>query len=115
MGQIISDVTDVLNYKDNKKKAENTRKEILAQMSADKIAKENLVNKVLAKQRAKYGASGMQQAGQTENAVLQRLKDETESPYQEKKRTNLNKLKNARAKKKNLLLSALEHMDKLVK
>ena len=50
-----------------------------------------------------------------EDAVLKRLKNETEEPYKEKMRNNLNKLKNARAKKKNLLLSALEHMEKLVK
>ena len=115
MGQIISDVTDVLNYQDDKKKAKSTQQEILTQMSADKMAKQNLVNKVLATQRAKYGASGMKNSGQTEDAVLKRLKNETEEPYKEKMRANINKLKNARAKKKNLLLSVLEHMEKLVK
>ncbi len=114
MGQVISDVKDVLNYQEGKKKTASTRKEILRQMATDENTKQNLVKKVLATQRAKYGASGMKTRGQTEDAVLTRLKQETEQPYNEKKQSNLNKLKNTRAKKKNLLLSALEHMEKLV-
>lgn len=114
MGQVISDVKDVLNYQDDKQNAKKTRQEILKQMASDEDEKQNLVNKVLASQRAKYGASGMKSGGQTEEAVLKRLKAETEKPYQDKKRANLNKLKNTNAKKKNLLLAALEHMDKLV-
>ena len=115
MGQVVSDVKDILNYQDSKQKNAATRKEIIRQMAADEETKQNLVNKVLATQRAKYGASGMKNRGQTEDAVLQRIKDETEKPYNDKKQSNLNKLKNARAKKKNLLLAALEHAEKLVK
>lgn len=115
MGQVISDVKDILNYQDDKKKTSATRKEILRQIAADENTKQNLVNKVLATQRAKYGASGMKSGGQTEEAVLTRLKQETEKPYDEKKQSNLTKLKSTRSKKKNLLLSALEHMDKLAK
>jgi len=115
MGQVISDVKDILNYQDSKQKNSSTRKEIVRQMASDENTKQNLVKKVLATQRAKYGASGMKTTGQTEDAVLARLKEETEKPYEEKKQSNLNKLKNARAKKKNLLLSALEHAEKLVK
>jgi len=115
MGQVVSDVKDILNYQDSKQKNAATRKEIIRQMAADEETKQNLVNKVLATQRAKYGASGMKNRGQTEDAVLQRIKDETEKPYNDKKQSNLNKLKNARAKKKNLLLSALEHAEKLVR
>ena len=43
------------------------------------------------------------------------MKDETEKPYEAKRQTNLNKLKNIHAKKKNLLVSVLEHMDNLMK
>ena len=114
MGQIISDVKDVLNYQDAKQNAKNTKKEILRQIASDEVTKQNLVNKVLATQRAKYGASGMKTGGQTEDAVMARLKKETERPYQEKKYTNLEKLKRTRAKKKNLVLAALEHLNKLV-
>lgn len=114
MGQVISDVKDILNYQDTKQKTTSTRKEIKRQMASDEDTKKNLVNKVLATQRAKYGASGMKTQGQTEDAVLTRLKQETEKPYNDKKQSNLNKLRNARAKKKNLLLAALQHMEKLV-
>lgn len=114
MGQVISDVKDVLDYQDSKQKKSSTRKEILRQMVADEGAKQNLVNKVLATQRAKYAASGMKTRGQTEDAVLKRLQDETEKPYDEKRQSNLNKLKNTHAQKKNLLLAALQHMEKLV-
>lgn len=114
MGQIISDVKDVLNYQSDKQNVKTTKKELLRQIAADETEKQNLVNKVLAAQRAKYGASGMKTRGQTEEAVLNRLKSETEKPYQEKKQANLAKLQSAKSKKKNLLLAALEHLDKLV-
>ena len=114
MGQIVSDVTDILNYQDSKKDANATKKQILADMAADETEKQNLVKKVLASQRAKYGASGMSGKGLTEDAVLNRMKSETEKTYENKKKTNLNKLKNAKAKKKNLLLSMLQHFDKLI-
>ena len=114
MGQIVSDVTDILNYKDSKKNANETKKQILAEIAADEAEKQNLVKKVLATQRAKYGATGRSSNGLTEEAVLKRIKTETEEPYENKKKTNLNKLKNARATKKNLVLSALQHFDKLI-
>ncbi len=114
MGQVISDVKEILNYQDDKKSAKSNKNEILQQIASDERTKQNLVNKVLAAQRAKNGASGRKNDGQTEEAVLERLKAETEKPYQDKKIANLNKLKNAKTKKKNLLLAALEHFDKLV-
>ena len=49
-----------------------------------------------------------------EDAVLARLKEETEKPYNDKRQSNLQKLQNARTRKKNLILAALEHMEKLV-
>lgn len=115
MGQILSDVTDILNYKENKKETKSNRQQILEQMSKDEGEKQNLVKKVLASQRAKYGASGMSTKGLTEKAVLERIKDETEKPYETKRQTNLNKLKNLHTKKKNLLVSVLKHMDDLIK
>ena len=114
MGQMITDVSDILNYQSNKKNANATKKQILADIVADENQKQNLVKKVLATQRAKYGASGMNNKGLTEDAVLTRLKKETEQPYDSKKEVNIRKLKNAKVKKKNLLLTALAHLDKLV-
>ena len=114
MGQLVSDVTEILDYKDAKKEAKNQRKEILAQMASDEAEKTNLVKKALATQRAKYGASGMRTTGVTEGAVLKRLKSETVAPYEDKRRTNLSKLKNTRAKKPNLLKSLLARFDDLV-
>ncbi len=114
MGQIVSDVTEILDYKDNKKQAKTQRKEILAQMAAEDAEKTNLVKKVLASQRAKYGASGMSNSGMTEGAVLKRIKSETVAPYEKKRRENLQKLKQARAKKPNLLKSLLSRFDSLV-
>lgn len=114
MGQIVSDVTSVLDYKDAKDAAKKQRKEILAQMDADEAEKTNLVKKALATQRAKYGASGMSAVGITEGAVLKRLKDEVAAPYEQKRRNNLAKLKKARAQKPNLLKSLLSRFDDLV-
>lgn len=114
MGQVVSDITEILEYKDAKKDVKNQRKEIIAQMAADDAEKTNLVKKALAAQRAKYGASGMRTSGITEGAVLKRLKSETVAPYEEKRRNNLNKLKKATAKKPNLLKSLLSRFDDLM-
>lgn len=114
MGQIVSDVTDILNYKDSKKEAETERQKILSNMAADEKEKTNLVKKTLATQRAKYGASGMSGKGMTEGAVLKRLKEEATEPYEEKKRTNTEKLKKIKVQKPNLLQSLLDKFDDLV-
>ena len=114
MGQIVSDVTNVLDAKKSKKEAAGQRAEILRQMAADSAEKTNLVKKTLASQRAKYGASGMSAKGMTEGAVLKRLQSETEQPFEEKKRTNLEKLKNVKSKKSNLLTSMLGRFDDLL-
>jgi hypothetical protein len=115
MGQILSDVKDILNYQNSKQENKSSKNQILEQMTKDEGEKQNLVKKVLAAQRAKYGASGMSSKGLTEQAVLERIKQETEKPYETKRQTNLNKLKNMNTKKKNLLVSVLEHMDNLIK
>lgn len=114
MGQIVSDVTDILNYRNSKKEAESERKKILEDIANNEKAKVNLVNKTLAAQRAKYGASGMSGKSMTEGAVLKRLKSETEEPYEEKKKNNLEKLKKVKAKKNNILTSLLERFDDLL-
>lgn len=112
MGQLVSDVTNILDYKDKKGQAEATKKEALMKIVADEKEKTNLVKKVLATQRAKYGASGRMGNGQTEEKVLARLKKETEAPYEAKKQANLGKIK--KAQKANLLTMALKHFDKLI-
>jgi len=114
MGQIVSDVTDLLDYKEDKKQAKTQRQEILKQMAEDDAEKTNLIKKVLASQRAKYGASGMSSAGMTEGAVLKRMKAETAAPYNKKRRENLSKLSKTRAKKPNLLKSLLARFDEIV-
>lgn len=115
MAQVVSDVTEILDYKKAKKEAKSERKKILSQIAEDEKTKTNLVKKALATQRAKYGAAGMSGAGlgMTEEAVLKRLKDETEQPYEEKKRTNLEKMKKAYAKKPNILKSLLSRLDNI--
>lgn len=113
MSQVVSDVTEVLDYKKAKKEAKSQRQELLAQMARDEQSKTNLVKKALAAQRAKYGASGMSGAGMTEKAVLKRLKSETEEPYEEKRKNNLIKLKSLKVSKPNLLQSFLKRFDQI--
>lgn len=114
MGQLVSDVTSILNYRDAKKEAENERQKILADMANDEKEKTNLVKKTLATQRAKYGASGVSGNSMTTGAVLKRLKAEAEEPYNEKRATNTEKLKKLRVSKPNLLQSLLDKFEDLV-
>ncbi len=113
MGQLVSDVTDVLNYRQDKKVAKNQRQEILAQMAADEAEKTNLLQKVLATQRAKYGASGVSNDGVTAGAVLRRLRAETVAPYDEKRKSNTRKLKEIKVSKPNILKKWLDRLDEL--
>ena len=114
MGQMVSDVTDILEYKQNKKDVRTQRQQILDQMAADEQAKVNLVKKNLATQRAKYGASGMSGRGMTEGAVLKRLQSDTEQPYDSKRRTNLEKLKNIKTNRPNILKTLLGRFEELM-
>ena len=115
MGQIVSDVTEVLDYKNAKKEANGKRQEILQQMADDEATKTNLVKKALATQRAKYGAGGMNRENMTTGAVLKRIQDETVKPYDDKRRTNLTKLKAIKNEKPtNLLKKLLSRFDELV-
>jgi hypothetical protein len=113
MGQLVSDVTKVLDYKESKKEAENQRQKILAQMAADEATKTNLIKKALASQRAKYGASGNTGNGLSENAVLKRLRDETAQPYDDKRKENIDKIKKLKVNKPNILKSWLSNIDKI--
>ena len=113
MGQLVSDVTKVLDYKESKKEAENQRQKILAQMAADEATKTNLIKKALASQRAKYGASGNAGNGMSENAVLKRLRDETAEPYDDKRKENIDKIKKLKVNKPNILKSWLSSIDKI--
>ena len=110
MGQLVSDVKTILDYRDSKQAAENERQKILSEMADDEREKTNLVKKALATQRAKYGASPSMSTG----AVLQRLKSETAAPYEERRRTNSQKLKQTQAKRPNLLQTLLDKFDDLV-
>lgn len=113
MGQLVSDVTKVLDYKESKKEAENQRQKILAQMAEDEATKTNLIKKALATQRAKYGASGNTGKGITENAVLKRLRDETSEPYETKRKENIDKINKIKTKKPNIVKTWLSNIDKI--
>lgn len=114
MGQLVSDVTSILNYRDSKKEAANERQKILADMANDEREKTNLVKKTLATQCAKYGASGVSGRSMSTGAVLKRLASETAEPYNEKRKSNIEKLRNTRAKRPNLLQTILDKFDDLV-
>ena len=111
MGQLVSDVTKILDYKDAKKEASSERQKILAKIAEDDQTKTNLIKKVLAEQKAKYGATGNSGSGFSENAVLKRLREETSLPYDEKRKTNMEKLTKTKAKKPNLVKTWLSKID----
>ncbi|MCL2338634.1 MAG: hypothetical protein FWC51_01615 [Proteobacteria bacterium] len=117
MGQLVSDVTGVLNQNNQNKQIKQERQQVLTQMASDETTKTNLVKKALAKQRAIYGASGMSGTGMTEEAVLNRLRDETAQPYDDKKLTNLaklSKLKTSNSGTTNILKSILNGFSQLM-
>ena len=114
MGQLVSDVTKILEYNKSKKETENQRQKILAQIASDENTKINLIKKVLSGQRAKYGASGNNGTSFSEKAVLKRLRDETAQPYEDKKAQNIEKIRNTQSKKPNLVKNWLSNVDKIV-
>ena len=114
MGQLVSDVTKVLDYKDSKKSAENERQKILAQMAKDEATKTNLIKKILSQQRAQFGANGNSGNSFSEKAVLKRLRSETGEPYDEKYKTNLEKINSIKTKKPNLVKNWLSNIEKIV-
>src|SRR5574344_1604854 len=114
MGQIVSDVTDIIDYKKTKDTNKTEKKRILEEIAADEKNKTNLVKKALATQRAKYGSSGMTGTSTTEEAVLKRLKQENAEPYNQKKRTNLEKISKLKTSKTNLIKSWLSKFDDIV-
>lgn len=114
MGQLVSDVNEVLNYQKAKKSANNQRQEILQQIAKDEQNKTNLVKKALAGQRAKFGAGGVNATSTTAGAVLRRLRDENSQSFDDKKANNLIKLKNIKTTKPNLLKKLLSRTDDIV-
>jgi len=115
MGQIVSDIEGVLNNKKQNKEIKRERQKILQQIADDEAAKANLVKKTLARQRAAYGAGGMTGKGMTEEAVLTRMRNETEEPFNAKKKSNLNRIaKLKKPKKTNLLKSFISRFEKLM-
>jgi len=113
MGQLVSDVTKVLDYKESKNSAKTERQKILAQMAEDEKTKTNLIKKILSEQRAKYGATGNSGKTLTEEAVLKRMRSETEQPYDEKYKNNLEKMKKIKTSKPNLIKTWLSNIDKI--
>lgn len=113
MGQLVSDVTKVLDYNNSKKEAKNQRQKILEQIAFNENTKTNLIKKVLSEQRAKYGATGNSGTSLSEDAVLKRLRSETAQPYEEKKKTSLEQMKKIKVKKPNLLKTWLSKVDKI--
>lgn len=111
MGQLVSDVTKILDYNNSKKSAENQRQKILKQIASDEQSKTNLIKKVLSAQRAKYGANGNTGNSFSEDAVLKRLRNETAQPYEDKKQENMEKIKKNKVKKPNLLKTWLSNID----
>ena len=113
MGQLVSDVTKILDYKESKKDASTQRQKILEQMAKDEATKTNLIKKALATQRAKYGTSGNSGTSLSENAVLKRLRDETAEPYNTKREENIDKIRNIKTKKPNIIKTWLSNIDKI--
>ena len=113
MGQLVSDVSKVLDYNNSKKSAKNQRQKILEQIASNENTKTTLIKKVLSEQRAKYGATGNSGTTLSEDAVLKRLRDETAEPYEEKKKTSLEQMKKIKTKKPNLLKAWLSNIDKI--
>lgn len=113
MGQLVSDVTKILDYKESKKNAETSRQKILSEMANDEATKINLIKKALAQQRAKYGASGNSGSGFSESAVLKRLREEVAEPYENKRKENIEKMNNIKVTKPNLIKSWLSNIDKI--
>ena len=113
MGQLVSDVEKILEYKESKKNNETERQKILNQIAQDESTKTNLIKKVLSAQRAKYGATGNSGNGMSEKAVLKRLRDETAEPYDNKYKDNMDKIKNTKVNKLNLVKTWLSKIDKI--
>ncbi len=113
MGQLVSDVTKVLDYNNSKKSAENQRQKILSEIAANENVKTNLIKKVLSEQRAKYGATGNTGSSLSENAVLKRLRDETSQPYDEKKKASIEQIKKIKVKKPNLIKTWLSKIENI--
>ena len=114
MGQLANEIDSIINYRKEKKEVAAERSKIMSQMASDNAAKQNLLKKALAKQRAVYGASGMSGKGMTEEAVLKRLREEAEEPFKERETASREKLSKTKVKKRNLLKSLTSNFDKVI-
>ena len=104
MGQLISDVEEILDNKKARTAADNERKKMLEEMRRINAEKENLVRKSLAAQRAKFGAgTGGGSAGMSSEAVFKRLKSETAEPFDAQLRGAMDKLNKIQTPRANLL------------
>ena len=93
MGQIASDVTSIIDNRRERREARNERQIILERMAKDAAAKNNLVRKNLAAQRARFGSGGMKGSGKTEGAVLERLRNETHESFRDRFQANEDRLR----------------------
>ena len=107
MAQYISDIEAVLKYKDAKKEARNERQKILADMKQTNADKQNMVKKALAAQKARFGAGAGNGNGMSADAVLERLKSETEEPYEEKMRAAREKMRKVKSPSRSNLIKNL--------
>ncbi|MCL2538496.1 MAG: hypothetical protein FWF34_00700 [Alphaproteobacteria bacterium] len=107
MGQLVNEVDGIIKNRAAGKEIKTERRKILDQMASDEAAKTNLVKKALARQRAIYGASGMTGRGMTEEAVLKRIREEEETPFDTKRKSNQDRLAKLKKPKKTNLLKSL--------
>ena len=114
MGQLVSDVTKILEYNNSKKTIKNQRQKLLSEMASNEEMKINLIKKILSEQKTKYGATGNSGNSFSENAVLKRLQSETAQPYEIKKQENLEKLKKMKAQRPNIIKTWLSKIDDVV-
>ena len=116
MGQLASEIENLVKYEKSKKNARAEKSKIISSISADDAKKSNLVKKALATQRAAFGAGGSTGKGMTDQAVLDRLRRETEEPFNEKRIKDLESLSKIKpVKKRNLLKSILSQFDSILK
>ena len=113
MGQLVNDVEEIINNKENQNEAKSERKKILAEMQQVNSQKTNLIKKALASQRAKFGAGGSD-SGMSTDAVLKRLTSETAEPYDKTLQDAKYKLGKIKTPHINLLKTFLGKFDELL-
>ncbi|MDR1026909.1 MAG: hypothetical protein LBL46_00650 [Rickettsiales bacterium] len=102
MGQMVSDIEQVLNNKQARAEAKNARQKVVEEIRRTELEKTSLIKKALASQRAKFGAAGGGQSV-SQDAVLARLRGEEAAPFDEQIRAAREKISTIKAPKINLL------------